>query len=124
VTQTVRNPCTFLLDCAESVGPANREHDATGRENAGLTHRTEKDEPVLLSARKILLIHFLMRLPDFVRPAVDAADRFVQRFVKSKFFGSVTCTALVKRPISPRRLHPRSRGRMPQRLPRSKAQEG
>lgn len=79
---------------------------------------------MLLSARKILLIHFLMRLPDFVRPAVDAADRFVQRLVKSKFFRSMTSTALVKSPIPPRRRHPRSRGRMPQRLPRSKTQEG
>jgi hypothetical protein len=79
---------------------------------------------VLLSARKILLIHFLMRLPDFVRPAIDAADRFVERFVKEKVFGPVACSALLKRPIPPRSLHPRSRGRMPQRLPRSKTQEG
>jgi len=84
----------------------------------------DDDDPVLLSARKMLLIHFLMRLPDFVRPAVDAADRFVERFVKEKFFGPIASTALVSRPIPPRSLHPRSRGRMPQRLPRSKTQEG
>jgi hypothetical protein len=79
---------------------------------------------VLLSARKILLIHFLMRLPDFVRPAVDAADRIVQRFLRRKLFGQLACTVLVKRAIPPRRLNPRSRGRMIQRLPRSKTQEG
>lgn len=79
---------------------------------------------MLLSARKILLIHFLMRLPDFVRPAIDAADRMVQRFVKEKIFAPVTAMALVKRPVPPRRRHARSRGRMPQRLPRSKTQEG
>lgn len=78
---------------------------------------------MLLSARKILLIHFLMRLPDFVRPAIDAADRFVERFVQKKFFGPVACATLVKRPIPPRSLHPRNRRRLPQRLPRSKTQE-
>lgn len=79
---------------------------------------------MLLSARRILLIHFLMRLPDFVRPVVDAADRFVERFVEAKVFSLLPCLALVKRAIPPRRLAPRSRGRMPERLPRSNIQEG
>jgi len=54
---------------------------------------------VLLSARRILLIHFLMRLPDFVRPVVDAADRFVERFVEAKVFSLLPCLALAKRAI-------------------------
>lgn len=77
---------------------------------------------MLLSARKILLIHFLMRLPDFVRPVVDAADRFVERFVEAKVFSLLPCQAVVKRAIAPRRLTPKSRGRMPERLPRSNIQ--
>lgn len=79
---------------------------------------------MLLSARKILIIHFLMRLPDFVRPALHAADRFVERFVEGKLFGPLPCLALFKRAIPPRRRNPRSRGRMPERLPRSTIQEG
>lgn len=78
---------------------------------------------MLLSARKILLIHFLMRLPDFVRPVVDAADRFVERFVEAKVFSLLPCQAVVKRAIPPRRLTARSRGRMPERLPRSNIHE-
>jgi hypothetical protein len=79
---------------------------------------------VLLSARKMLIIHFLMRLPDFVRPVVYAADRFVERFVARRFAGLLPSLALVKRAIPPRRLTPRSRGRMPERLPRSQILEG
>lgn len=74
---------------------------------------------MLLSARKIVLIHFLMRLPDFVRPVVDAADRFVERFVESKVFSLMPCMALVKSAFPPQRLSLRSRCRMPEQLPRS-----
>lgn len=74
---------------------------------------------MLLSTRKMLIIHFLMRLPDFVRPVVYAADRFVERFVARRFAGLLPPLALVKRAIPPRRLTTRSRGRMPERLPRS-----
>lgn len=83
-----------------------------------------EDETVLLSTRKMLIIHFLMRLPDFVRPVVYAADRFVERFVARRFAGLLPSLALVKRAIPPRRLTPRSRGRMPERLPRSQILEG
>ena len=79
---------------------------------------------MLLSARKILLIHFLMRLPDFVRPAVDAADRIVQRFLESKLFSSVAAMAVINRPIRTRCFQARHRGRMPLRLPRSETHEG
>lgn len=78
---------------------------------------------MLLSARKILLIHFLMRLPDFVRPAVDAADRIVQRFVESKLLTSMAGIAVINRPIRARCFQARHRGRMPLRLPRSDTHE-
>jgi hypothetical protein len=74
---------------------------------------------VLLSARKIVLIHFLMRLPDFVRPVWEAADRFVERFVESKVFAMLPCMALVRRAFPTRRLVLLSRSRSPKQLPRS-----
>lgn len=79
---------------------------------------------MLLSARKMLIIHFLMRLPDFVRPVVYAADRFVQRLVERHLSGPLPSLALVKRAIPPRRRFSRSRGRTPLRLPRAETREG
>ena len=79
---------------------------------------------MLLTARQILLIHFLMRLPDFVRPALECADRFVRRFQKAKLFSAFACQPLINRPTRSRLFDRRSRGRMIQRLPRSKTQEG
>lgn len=76
---------------------------------------------MLLSARKILLIHVLMRLPDFVKPAVAAADRFVQRIQEQKLFQAVSCLAVARRPMTVQRFSPLLQGRTPhQRLPRSK----
>ena len=79
----------------------------------------ENDDTVLLSARKIVLIHFLMRLPDFVRPVWEAADRFVERFVESKVFAMLPRMAVVRRTFPTRRLVLRSRSRSPKQLPRS-----
>jgi hypothetical protein len=81
---------------------------------------------LLLTARRILLIHFLMRLPDFVKPAVAAADRFVQRIQREvKIFQGVSCLAVARRPVSFRHpCTPRGRYRTPQRLPRSETPEG
>lgn len=80
---------------------------------------------MLLTARKIILLHFLMRLPDFVKPVVAAADRFLQRIQEKKLFLSVSCLAVARRTITPRRsrLH-RPGWCPPQRLPRSKTREG
>lgn len=79
----------------------------------------ENDDTVLLSARKIVLIHFLMRLPDFVRPVWEAADRFVERFVESKVFAMLPRMAVVRRAFPTQRLVLRSRSRSPKQLPRS-----
>lgn len=77
---------------------------------------------MLLSARKIIQIHFLMRLPDFVKPVVAAADRFLQRIQEQKLFLSVSCLA-VSRPVlaaSRPNIH-RRRWRTSLRLPRSES---
>jgi len=77
---------------------------------------------MLLSARKIILLHFLMRLPDFVKPVVAAADRFLQRIQEQKLFLAVSCLA-VSRPVlaaSRPNVH-RRRWRTSMRLPRSES---
>lgn len=79
---------------------------------------------MLLTARKILLIHVLMRLPDFVKPAVAAADRFIRNLQKEKLGLSVSCLALTRRSLAARRVSAHRRCRTPQRLPRSKTKEG
>lgn len=80
---------------------------------------------MLLTARKLFLIHFLMRLPDFVRPVVAAADRFLQRIQEEKLFLAVSCLAITRRTLSARPSRPlRRRLRLPQRLPRSEPTEG
>lgn len=78
---------------------------------------------MLLSARKIIQIHFLMRLPDFVKPVVAAADRFLQRIQEQKLFLAVSCLA-VSRPVSASRpnIH-RRRWRTSLRLPRSESSQ-
>lgn len=80
---------------------------------------------MLLTARKLFLIHFLMRLPDFVRPVVAAADRFLQRIQKEKLFLAASCLAVTRRTLTTRpiRQH-RRRLRLPQRLPRPETTEG
>lgn len=79
---------------------------------------------MLLTARKMLLIHVLMRLPDFVKPAVAAADRFLKHLQGEKLFLAASSLALTRRAICPRRVRVHRRHRTPQRLPRSKTQEG
>lgn len=79
---------------------------------------------MLLTARKILLIHVLMRLPDFVKPAVAAVDRFIKNLQKEKLFLAVSCLALTNRSTTARRHACLKRCRTPQRLPRSKTKEG
>lgn len=79
---------------------------------------------MLLTARKILLIHFLMRLPDFVKPVVAAADRFIRNFQKDKLFVAVTAATLALRGGTVRRSAPHRRYLSSQRLPRSKTKEG
>ena len=80
---------------------------------------------MLLTARKIFLIHFLMRLPDFVMPVVAAADRFLQRIQEKKLFLSASCLAVSRPTLTARRpsFH-RRRWRTTLRLPRSESQEG
>jgi hypothetical protein len=79
---------------------------------------------VLLTARKILLIHFLMRLPDFVKPVVAAADRFIRTLQKDKLFVAFSATALARQGGTVRRSAPHRRYLTSQRLPRSKTKEG
>lgn len=80
---------------------------------------------MLLTARRIVLIHFLMRLPDMLRPAIHAADRFVQRFVKLKLIGAIgSCAALAVRSTAARPFGHQARVRMVHGLPRSTTQEG
>lgn len=80
---------------------------------------------MLLTARKILVIHFLMRLPDFVRPVVAAADRFLQRIQEEKLNLAVSCLAVSRPTLTNRRPSIlRRRGRTPMRLPRSETTEG
>jgi hypothetical protein len=80
---------------------------------------------MLLTARKLFLIHFLMRLPDFVRPVVAAADRFLQRIQKEKLFLAASCLAVTRRTLTSQhaQIH-RRRWRCPQRRPSSKTTEG
>ena len=75
---------------------------------------------MLLSARKIILLHFLMRLPDFVKPVVAAADRFLQRIQEQKLFLAVSCLAMSRPVLAASRpsVH-RRRWRTSMRLPRS-----
>ncbi len=86
--------------------------------------RTEASDDVLLTARKILLIHVLMRLPDFVKPAVAAADRFIRNFQKDKLFLAASCLVHTNRSTTARRHAGHKRCRTPLRLPRSKTKEG
>ncbi len=79
---------------------------------------------MLLTARKMLVIHVLMRLPDFVKPVMAAADRFVQRIQKAKLFLSASCLAVASRTVSVRRSDPRHRGCTYQSLPRAQTEEG
>lgn len=79
---------------------------------------------MLLTARKILLIHVLMRLPDFVKPAVAAADRFLRNLQKEKLFLAVSCLALTRRSALGWPARPHRRFRTVLRLPRAKTKEG
>jgi len=78
---------------------------------------------MLLTARKMFLIHFLMRLPDFVKPVVAAADRFLQRIQEEKLFLAVSCLAVSRLMITASRpTVQRRRWRIMQRLlPRSES---
>lgn len=80
---------------------------------------------MLLTARKIILIHVLMRLPDFVKPVVAAADRFLKSIQEEKLFLAASLAAVARRSVTPRRsrLH-RRHWLTPQRLPRPESHDG
>jgi hypothetical protein len=79
---------------------------------------------VILVATNFAKSLVLTRLPEFLQPAVEMADRLIQRFQKVKLFQAVSCLALTRPILAVKRANPHGRVRAHKQLPRSHTAEG